>query len=86
MLRHEARDEIFQARLSPCFSVEELGYEAIHTHIRKGYIPLTEIAVSVLLASTGTKSRQLNCWVNDDQFGASYIQILPGILEIQHLL
>ena len=55
-LCHEARDEIFQARLSPRFLVEEPGYEAMHTHIRKGYIPLTEFAVSVLLASTGMKS------------------------------
>ena len=51
------------------------------------HIPHSQVAVSVLLASfKGTKSRQLNCRVNDDQFGASCIQIHPAVSEIQHQL
>ena len=41
----------------------------------------------MLLASfKGMESRQLNCQVNDDQFGASGIQIHPAIPEIEQLL
>ena len=50
------------------------------------HIPRSQLAVSVLSASfKGTESRQLHRRVNDDQVGASCIQIHPAVPEIQLL-